>query len=370
MEYGVDLTDLTDKVDVTRPLRYFLIIHSKSKARGEGKVLQASVMDYHLDKEAVEYPFSGKNVSIRNAGETTMISTVVPGLDLKAPLNVVASATGLTWSPSPQTALKPVAYRVLRNGKPVATTCDTLFNIGGTATDSALYAVKAVYLVGGDSLVSPASKSVSFLTMNHEKAYARKTLNFTQGAFTIPHVCDVKRDTYTIEYWLKASKVDDWTESIGHDWGGCFLWQVNKGGSMTAGWYTSSANQMVTEPGLIKVGVWTHLALVINGSTMTLYSLCQWGKEEGVHRDREQRHARQQQRSALRCGGKRCPPSALRRHRRGESVELGTHGTTDQRQYAPRHRTSVRHHRTAGLSDDGHLHRRRREEDQGLGSRP
>ena len=40
---------------------------------------------------------------------------------------------------------------------------------------------------------------------------------------------------------------------------------------MTAGWSTSSANQMVTAPGLIKAGVWTHLALVINGSSMTLY---------------------------------------------------------------------------------------------------
>lgn len=271
MEYGVDLTDLTDKVDVTRPLRYFLIIHSKSKAKGEGKVLQASVMDYHLDKEAVEYPFSGKNVSIRNAGATTMISTVVPGLDLKAPLNVTATDNGIAWSASPQTALKPVAYRVLRNGKTFATTRDTYYNIGATATDSALYAVRAVYLVGGDSLLSPASSYVGFQTMDAQKAYARKTLNFTQGAFTIPHVCDRKYDTYTIEYWLKASKVDDWTESIGHDWGGRFLWQVNKGGSMTAGWYTSSDNQMVTEPGLIKVGVWTHLALVINGSTMTLY---------------------------------------------------------------------------------------------------
>lgn len=107
--------------------------------------------------------------------------------------------------------------------------------------------------------------------MDAQKAYARKTLNFTQGAFTIPHVCDRKYDTYTIEYWLKASKVADWTESIGHDWNGHFLWQVNKGGSMTAGWSTSSANQMVTAPGLIKAGVWTHLALVINGSSMTLY---------------------------------------------------------------------------------------------------
>lgn len=125
MEYGVDLIDLTDKVDVTRPLRYFLIIHSKSNALGQGKVLQASVMDYRLDKEAVEYPFDDRNVSIRNAGATTMISTVVPGHDLKAPLNVTATDNGIAWSASPQTALKPVAYRVLRNGKTFATTRDT-----------------------------------------------------------------------------------------------------------------------------------------------------------------------------------------------------------------------------------------------------
>lgn len=271
MEYGVDLTDLTDKVDVTRPLRYFLIIHSKDKAQGQGKVLQASVMDYRLDKEAVEYPFGDKDVSIRNAGATTMISTVVPGLDLKAPLNVTATADGLTWTASPQTALKPMAYRVLRDGKTFATTRDTYYNIGATATDTSRYAVKAVYLVGRDSLLSPASSYVGFQTMDAQQAYARKTLNFTQGAFTIPHVCDEKHDSYTIEYWLKASKVADWTESIGHDWRGGFLWQVNNGGSMTAGWSTSRNNQMVTDPGLIKAGVWTHLALVINGSSMTLY---------------------------------------------------------------------------------------------------
>ena len=222
-------------------------------------------MDYRLDKEAVEYPFDDRNVSIRNAGATTMISTVVPGLDLKAPLNVTATADGLTWTASPQTALKPVAYRVLRDGKIIATTDNTLYNIAATATDTSRYAVKAVYLVGRDSLLSPASSYVGFQTMDAQQAYARKTLNFTQGAFTIPHVCDEKHDSYTIEYWLKASKVADWTESIGHDWRGGFLWQVNNGGSMTAGWSTSRNNQMVTDPGLIKAGVWTHLALVING---------------------------------------------------------------------------------------------------------
>lgn len=271
MEYGVDMTDLSDRVDITRPLRYFLIIHSKAKAMGAGQVESASVMDYHLDKEAVEYPFANKNVRISNGGATTMLSVVVPGLDLQAPVNVAASANGLTWSASPQTALKPVAYRVLRDGKVVATTSNTLYNIATSSTDSALYAVKAVYLIGSDSLLSPASKSVGFLTMNREKAYARKALNFTQGAFTIPNVCDEKRDTYTIEYWLKASKVANWTESIGHDWGGRFLWQVNSGGSMTAGWYYTSGNEMVTDDGLVKAGMWTHLALVINGHTMTLY---------------------------------------------------------------------------------------------------
>ena len=271
MEYGVDMTDLSDQVDITRPLRYFLIIHSKAKAGGTGQVERASVMDYHLDKDAVEYPFAKKNVTISNAGATTVLSVVVPGIDLQAPVNVATAANSLTWSPSPLTALKPVAYRVLRDGKVVATTSKTAYKVSNSATGAALYAVKAVYRIGSDSLLSPVSKSVTFQTMDREKAYARKALNFTQGAFTIPNVCAEKHDSYTIEYWLKASKVDNWTESIGHDWGGRFLWQVNKGGAMTAGWYYSSGNEMVTAPGLVKTGVWTHLALVINGHTMTLY---------------------------------------------------------------------------------------------------
>ena len=80
MEFGYDLTGLTEGYDMNKPLKYFFIVDSRAWAEGKGTIHKASIIDYAYDMLGVETPFSvGEGVEIKNAGGRTIISVVVYG---------------------------------------------------------------------------------------------------------------------------------------------------------------------------------------------------------------------------------------------------------------------------------------------------
>ncbi|MGQ1787514.1 discoidin domain-containing protein [Saccharicrinis sp. GN24d3] len=78
MEFGYDLTDLTEGYDATQPLKYFLYMETASGASGTGEVVTMSVLNYDTPEEQ-EVRSMQKNVTIENNGEITLVSVVMSG---------------------------------------------------------------------------------------------------------------------------------------------------------------------------------------------------------------------------------------------------------------------------------------------------
>lgn len=79
MEFGYDVTDLTEGLDAAKPLKYFLKIETKGDAAGNGKVTSMALLNYDDPSGQVETVSAGQNVAIANAGKVTYLSVVTPG---------------------------------------------------------------------------------------------------------------------------------------------------------------------------------------------------------------------------------------------------------------------------------------------------
>ena len=158
MEFGYDLTDFTDEFDRHIPLKYFLIINSKSGASGSGKIEYASIMDYELNPNGIETPFASKNVSITNNGGTTTISTVVYGEEVSGPDNLTLSSTTLSWDAPRSSGYTPSVYYIYQDGERIGSSNTTSYNIGSAT--GVFYVTAGLYEVDGAISESPASNNV------------------------------------------------------------------------------------------------------------------------------------------------------------------------------------------------------------------
>lgn len=265
MEFGIDLTDLEAGYDLSRPLKYFLVIDTKSSASGEGTVASASVIDYALNAAGIETPFKDKNVTIQTAGKQTVIGVVVNGTELPAPNNVALSGTTLSWTRDATSGRTPAYYLILKDGTQVGTTTETSY----TVSDEGTYTVKAAYTLGTTTKTSSASESVKY-----QKATAAATQNdvftFDNSGFYVPNVGS-QHNAFTLEYWMKPTKLANWNQRMGStDWNGSQLhFLADANGGMQVGW--NSNNHATAASGTLSVGTWCHIAIVVNGSTITLY---------------------------------------------------------------------------------------------------
>lgn len=262
MEFGYDLTDLTDGYDMNRPLKYFFIVDTRAWAQGKGTIHHASIMDYQYDQEGIETPFfTDESVEIRSAGNKTIISVVVYGSSYHAPQNASFDGNTLSWQAPLRSALEVIAYNIYRNGMLVAHLPATTLTYTPTTTlTSGEYAVTAIYAGDNESAMSTAKVPMSLSAPN-------MGVNFSQGGFTIPNVFASKYPQATIEYWIKPTSLIDWNQSGGPGWGN-FMFHANASGLFTAGWDTS--NRLNTSASL-KVGKWNHVAIVVNNNKMTVY---------------------------------------------------------------------------------------------------
>jgi len=76
MELATDATDITGTADVFKPIKYFLVINTKSG--GTGKVVSMSVFDYIENPQGKETVSTQTNVSV-TGGTQVIVSVVVPG---------------------------------------------------------------------------------------------------------------------------------------------------------------------------------------------------------------------------------------------------------------------------------------------------
>lgn len=269
MEFGYDLTDLSAGFNTRQPLKYFFIVESKSGASGEGKIDAASIIDYEFDREGIETPFDvgADGVTIQNQGNKTIISVVVAGEQFNAPRNLTFTNGTLKWDAPATGSYTLTGYSIYRND-----TLETSPAIGTTsytvADASGSYQIAANYTFNDSTIQSSrvAAPSGDFYGSIPTKNYSRE---FTNSGIRIKDLFTEVRPKVTIEYWIRPSSTVNWNQQIGPGWSDNFLVHTSSTAQLIAGW--STGNRFLSEDRAMRAGRWSHVAIVVDGSTMRGY---------------------------------------------------------------------------------------------------
>ena len=264
MEFGYDLTDLTDGFDRSMPLKYFFIVETRSWGKGSGKIHNASIMDYEFNLDGQETPFDiGNGVEIKSAGNKTIISVVVYGEEYYAPQNLSLNERKLSWTKPLRSSHSIDKYRVYHNNEQIAEMDATAlaYTLPSNIEMSGTFSVSAIYDDGKESQRTTVQAPVTYDSEN-------KVINLKNSGFSIPNVFDQKLDKMTMEFYIKPNSLKDWNQSAGPGWGK-FMMHANADGSFTVGWDTN--NRKSTTSRTLNVGTWTHVAFVVDGAKMYIY---------------------------------------------------------------------------------------------------
>lgn len=267
MELGYDLTDLTDNVDRTKPLKYFFYITTKYSASGKGNIYKASIIDYEFDREGIEIPFRIDTVAILNRGKTTMISVIIPGEQTYKPLNLQLDNNTLVWQSPQKSNLPLTGYNIYDNDILIGhTDAKTLtYNLGDN--QAGLYTVAAVYDYHGQENLSEKSNSVrQYIPV---PAKENTVLELRNSSVIIPDAIAKQMQDATIEFWLYPYSLSSYNQQLGRDWG-TFLFHTTGSGNIYVGWNTG-ADRITSASDLLAANTWTHVAVTIKNNVMTLY---------------------------------------------------------------------------------------------------
>lgn len=268
MEFGYDLTDLTENVDRTKPLKYFFYITTKYSAKGVGNIYKASILDYEFERNGMEIPFRVDTVAILNKGKTTMISVIVPGEQAYPPVNLQLAEQKLSWQAPRKSNLQLKGYAVYCNDKQIALLDAGVNTYDLGSPDVGPYALTAVYDYHGQDNESAKTNSV----YNISASVAEKTntvLELRNSMLSIPDAIPSHLNETTIEFWIKPFAVFSYNQQIGQSWG-TFLFHTDNSGAVVVGWNTG-ADRITSASGMLKTNEWTHIAVTVNGNVMTLY---------------------------------------------------------------------------------------------------
>ncbi|MBO4551470.1 MAG: DUF5013 domain-containing protein, partial [Bacteroidaceae bacterium] len=267
MEFGYDLTDLTFSVDRTKPLKYFFIVKTKTGAIGTGHIYKASIINYEIENEGVEIPFEDKDVEIKNRGRETIISVVVPGEQLYPPTNLSLEDGVLVWSAPQASSLTLTGYHVYEGTNLVAQlpASQTYFTPDAEASDA--FTVRAVYKAGQYGQESAPSNAV---VLDIPQQGDNQIVNMDEGSIVIPNAISEMLGQATIEFWMRNDQNVNYTHQVGPGWGK-FLFHNSSNGTLSVGWDSGGTNRLNVSGVFTTLGKWNHIAIVINGSVLTLY---------------------------------------------------------------------------------------------------
>ena len=267
MEFGYDLTDLTFSVDRTKPLKYFFIVKTKTGAIGNGHIYNASIINYEVENDGVEIPFDQQDVEIKNKGRETVISVVVPGEQLYPPTNLSVEDGILVWMAPQASSLTLTGYHVYQGTILVAQVPadKTFYTPADGATEP--FTVRAVYQAGQYGQESASSNTV---VLDTPQLGDNHIVNLTESGITIPNAISEMLSKATIEFWMRNDKNVNYSHQVGPGWGK-FLFHNNSNGSLSVGWESNSTDRLNVSNIFTTTKKWNHIAIVINGSTLTLY---------------------------------------------------------------------------------------------------
>ncbi len=206
MEFGYDLTELTKDCDLSRPIKYFFWVETRSWGVGEGKIHEVSVIDYNIDRQGVEVPFPiAEPIDVPSAGKKTQLTAVVSTDYVPEPRNLVVDGLRLTWQAPFGSRYEPSAYRVYHDGELYATVPAT--GVLSTMIEPmGIYTISATYAIGGYDVESKQSAPIS--ASYGSLADTSNTMAVMQSGsrLVIPDLTCVSLEDFTIEFWLNPKK--------------------------------------------------------------------------------------------------------------------------------------------------------------------
>ena len=267
MEFGYDLTDLTATVDRTKPLKYFFIVKTGEGTIGNGLIHKASIINYEIENQGVEIPFSEENVEINSSNRETIISVIVPGEQIYPATNLDLQDGVLTWSAPQTSSLTLTGYNIYTGETLTAQVPadQTRYELGAEAEGS--FTVKAVYQAGAYGQESAPSNRVTTQAPNHE---TNSLVMLNQSGFRIPNAITETLDEATIEFYMRSTKHVSYSHQVGPGWGQ-FLFHNDANGTISVGWNTTKNDRLDVSNVFTSTSRWYHIAITIKGNVLVLY---------------------------------------------------------------------------------------------------
>ena len=269
MEFGYDLTDLGERFDKSKPLKYFFFVNTRGDGKGEGHLYQASIMNYEYNREdPIEIPFKIDTIEVKGGEATLCVSVVVPGEAINPPLNANLNNNTLSWS-APQPTSLPITKYYIYNGNTLIDSTGVTKKSYNVSDPDGIYSVAAVYKHQALQLVSEKSNTATKPFIIEKGDNQILTLN--NNSLIIPNAITSKLRQATIEFMFKTSSLAGAANKLG-DPNGDFLINISASGQIVAGWNTSGATDYAsTASGVIKANKWYHIAVVVDNNTITIY---------------------------------------------------------------------------------------------------
>lgn len=269
MEFGYDLTALTKDFDASRPLKYFFWVETRSWGQGQGKIYNASIIDYTLDRDGMEVPFDiPEPVTVLSAGSKTTLTAVVCGDAVPSPRNLAIKDGKLAWEAPTGSRYEPDSYNIYRDGdlfenKP-ASTLTTIVEPTGC------YTVSAVYKIGDYDVESKQSTPVA-ANIEPDASRENEIARLRPGTkILIPQFIERSLENFTIEFWLWANgnaTDDEYGFRIKADTT-TYFFKITKNNYIEIGQDGGSYSRVTTP---ISPGSFRHIAIVVEGLYTRLY---------------------------------------------------------------------------------------------------
>ena len=277
MEFGYDLSDLTKKFDRRKPIKYFFNIRTQRNLpeewQGTGRLYNASIIDYELDKAGIEFPFKFEKLDISGTDRLYRISVIIPGEQINAPLNLGIEGTDLVWE-APATSSLPISkYYVYYDDYVIDSVASDVLTYKPATNGDKAYSVAAVYNYRQNSIVSNKSNRVTFPI--EQSGTDNVVLEMKNTMARVSNVGFEASLGGTLEYWIKPYTLNDYAQQFGNT--AYFYSSFTERGYIKAG---LGANSSYTSyGGSINADEWNHIAIVredgqlyayINGTKRTI----------------------------------------------------------------------------------------------------
>ena len=272
MEFGYDLTALTQDFDLMRPLKYFFWVETRTWGIGEGKIYNVSIIDYSLDHDGVEVPFDISNtIDIPSAGKKTELTAIVCGDAVPEPRNLAIKDGLLTWEVPMGSRYEPASYNIYHNGDLLTSTVNCQLSIVNSAVASnGSYVISAVYKIGDYDVESKRSAPVA-ADIKPDAASQNLLAGLSPGCkLVIPNLIEHATENFTIEFWIlprESATSDNYGFRIKADTT-TFFFKIIQSNYIEMGQDGGSYTRVSTA---VRPGRFTHIAIVGEGLYTRLY---------------------------------------------------------------------------------------------------